>query len=289
MKKLLTTLAIVTLAFSTAAQAETFLSSAALDSTIRIGSNSHYGGALSTLTFRGLEHINSPDPGRLLQSAVTFDDLGECLNPTQGGSDPRSAILESSVLRSMYVDNQTIYAAVEMGYWLQPGFSNQKSCGLHPEIITAQNTTITSKVLLQAAYTLGYNGLSNVMTHDTVFNVDEFHAKAAFEFTTIYTPMTFSQGLYFDVTTGATTTAVSRYEQNSPLITYTPDGQYAIGLYSKTVGARYTFSLGIDSSKMSGYFRTTNVKANSVNKFQGQYIFGTLDEVKSTMRNLVDG
>ena len=50
---------------------------------IRVTSSSYFKGAISSVKYKGIELINSADRGRLLQSAVSFDGMGECLNPTE--------------------------------------------------------------------------------------------------------------------------------------------------------------------------------------------------------------
>jgi hypothetical protein len=279
--------------FAMNAHGETFLTRPALDSTITIASNAHYGGAITSLVFRGYEHINKPlyftgaeDHGRELQSAVWFDSFGECLNPTQGGSDPRMKIIESSLVRSTYVANDTIYTGSLMGYWLEPGFNYGHTCGTMTGYTTAQNTTVQSNVLLQSNYTLGYGNIKNILTVDATFNVPDFHSIAAFEVATFFTSLDFGQAEYINVTTGATIPATSRYEQNSPIIMYTSDFQHAVGIYSKDSGMRYTWSTGVDSAHEACYFRTTNVQERSAVKRQCQYILGTKSEVESTMLSL---
>src|SRR5881409_1199799 len=68
--------------------------------TIRAGAR--FGGAISSIVWRGQEYINRGDHGRELQMAMHFDGIGgECFNPTEAGSyqDDRSPT-STSVLRS---------------------------------------------------------------------------------------------------------------------------------------------------------------------------------------------
>lgn len=261
--------------------------------TLYIASHIRYGGALTSLKMRGFEYINNPiyppngkeDHGRQLQSALVFDGMGECLNPTQAGSDPRMSIIDSSLTRSTYVHKDTIYTAAEMGYWFQPGWSVMKGCWLHPELLSAQNTTVRSTVLLQSAYKLGYNGFKNILINDVTFNIHEAHSRVDYEASTIYTPTDFDRALY--VTDAGYIQATSRTEQTSPIIMYTVDEQFAIGIKATETGMRYTFSANMDSSKLAAWKRvTTGVKAGEAAKFRVFYIFGTLEEVKATMEGL---
>jgi hypothetical protein len=42
--------------------------------------------AVSSITWRGRQFVDTDDHGRELQSAITFDDAAECNNPTEAGS-----------------------------------------------------------------------------------------------------------------------------------------------------------------------------------------------------------
>src|SRR4051812_29750731 len=51
-----------------------------------VSTSNRNAGAISSVVYRGIEHIDQTDHGRELQSAVQFDGLGECWNPTEAGS-----------------------------------------------------------------------------------------------------------------------------------------------------------------------------------------------------------
>ncbi|MDB5036802.1 MAG: hypothetical protein JWQ35_330 [Bacteriovoracaceae bacterium] len=50
-----------------------------------IRTSNQFAGAIYSLTWAGKEFINHDDHGRELQSAISFDGYGECLNPTEAG------------------------------------------------------------------------------------------------------------------------------------------------------------------------------------------------------------
>ena len=56
-------------------------------SPLAVGVSSRTAGAIDSLTWGGTQFINARDHGRELQSAAAFDGYGECLNPTEAGSD----------------------------------------------------------------------------------------------------------------------------------------------------------------------------------------------------------
>lgn len=264
------------------------LSKPALDSTIQITSDKRYGGAIRSLKLRDHEFVNDPvrigaeDHGLQLQSDISFDGYGECLNPTQAGSNPRMAVIETSETKAAFKTDDAIYTSALMGYWLEPGWNYGRACLYHPERTTAVNTTRTSNVLLQANYTLGYGNLDNVLTVNSTFNVPDAHDRADGE-TIFFAYLEFTNAEYINVTTGVTTPAISGFQQYSPIIMYTADEQYAVGIYSKDVGARYTWARGFDQAHVACYFHIFNTLKNAAISKQTQFIVGTKDEVEETM------
>src|ERR1700761_7197172 len=62
------------------------ISNGVLGHRLTLTSSAKYAGAIYSLKWNGVEFLNSGDHGRELQSAATFDGLGECYNPTEAGS-----------------------------------------------------------------------------------------------------------------------------------------------------------------------------------------------------------
>jgi hypothetical protein len=197
------------------------------------------------MKFRGKEMVYTGEHGSSLMSAMSFDGYGECNNPTQGGSRIDApyfgGIVESSIVKSTYVQGNTIYTGSLLGYWNPPGTPYPSGCNGNINQTTTVNTTITSGILLNSNYTLGYAGYMNVMTNDVIFNIDEAHTKAGFEPSTIHTPTDLSDGWYVNLTTGGITPATPNLEQSSNIIISTPGQNYAVGVMSKTNTLRYTF------------------------------------------------
>ena len=278
----------------------TTLTQPVLNDTAVITAHSNYGGAITSLKFRGEEWVNTPlywtgaeDHGRSIQSAVWLNELGECLNPTQAGSDPRSQLINSSWTRSNWQHLTTIYTSSQLGYWLEPGFSYQRGCGAHPEITSAQNTSTMSNVILNSNYTLGYAGVPNVLTVNNAFNMDKKYTDGVFQ-TVWFSDQTFDQAEYINLTTGVITPASKATEQWSPIIMYEADEQRAIGIYSKVPNMRFTWNYGhvdeFSSSHLSAYYRSfyfgKTVRAQSIVKTEVQFVFGTKLEVEATMKKL---
>jgi hypothetical protein len=88
-------------------------------------SNAGFAGAVSSLRFRGVEHLDAADHGRLLQGAISFDAHGECLNPTQAGSSSDKPGRSTSRLLSASLGPTGYRTITRMAYWLRP----RQSCG----------------------------------------------------------------------------------------------------------------------------------------------------------------
>lgn len=280
-------------------QASVILTRPALNDAISIEANLQYGGAITHLTFRGEEWVNTPlywtgaeDHGRSIQSAVWLNKLGECLNPTQAGSDPRSKVINSSWTPQVFTHMNSMYTAAQLGYWLEPGFSYQNGCADHPEITSAQNTTTRSNVMLNSNYTLGYGNISNVLTINDTFNMDKNYSDGVFQ-TVWFSDQTFDHAEYIDLTTGVTTPATKGVEQWSAIIMYEADEQRAIGIYSSVPKMRFTWNYGVgefSSSHLSAYYRSFYfggaIPQLSTVKTQVQFVIGTKLEVEAAMKKL---
>jgi hypothetical protein len=121
-----------------------------------------------------------------------------------------------------------------MAFWLAPG---EKSGG-YP----ARNTTVLSNHLLEKRVQLGWHGLSHVIAYDVVFTVPEgeSHQQAVFEALTGYMPAEFSQFWKLDRAGGELAPlSDGPGEQSEPIVLATPDGDYAMGIWSPEMDARY--------------------------------------------------
>lgn len=255
-----------------------------------------YGGAVYSVQYKSMEFIDAADHGRLLQSAVSFDGLGECYNPTEGGSILTSKTQNSSVLRSETVVGNEIWSKSDMGFWLAPGMPYPNGCGGNTAIKTAQNTLITSPYSLFSQYTIGLKQYPNVIARTVTYLIPNPHQSATFEALTGYIPMRYSKSIYYNPESGeASDTGNSLGEQRHPVIHYEPTKKYAIGVYSPglpqnwhgdLVGyGRFSFPWA-SVNKFNCVFRALDIKANSQHSFQCLVVFGSLDEVEKTISQL---
>ncbi|QDU40761.1 hypothetical protein Mal4_51210 [Maioricimonas rarisocia] len=201
-------------------------------SEIVIRTTSRLAGAIDSLTWDGVEFIDSFDHGRQLQSASNLYSgrpyHGETFNPTEAGSRSDGAgPTSTSRLLHLIADGNRLQTTTQMAFWLRPG---EKSAG-HP----ARNTTPLSNHLLTKRVRIGIEGLPHVIQYDVTFSlpVGEQHTMAQFEAVTGYMPARFSRFLAFERTTGKLVPlSDGPGEQSRPVVLSTPDGNYAMGVYS---------------------------------------------------------
>lgn len=276
-------------ALAWAALGDLTLSVPMLDSQVILQTRAIFGGAVSSLKFRGKEHLDSADHGRLLQSASSFDGYGECYNPTEGGAAPYSQNQDVSVVKSARVAGNQLWTVVDMGFWLNPGQPYPNGCGIHPEIKQAVNTVATSGHILDKHLTVGLPGFPNVIEHQVTFHVPEYHSSATFEASTAYVPKEFSRALYYDPKRRLEIDpGIQQGEQSFPVILATPDNRYAIGVYSPELpqnGVGYGRFSFPDVNKWNCVFREINVIAMPYS-YRCLIVLGTLKEVENTMRKL---
>ena len=277
-------------AFVLASSGDLSLSVPVFDSTITLQARAKFAGAVSSLVFRGTEHIDSLDPGRLLQSASSFDGYGECYNPTEGGASHESQNENVSVLKAARVEGNQLWTLVDMGFWLNPGQAYPNGCGTRKTLTQAINTEPTSGHLLEKRLTVGLPGFPNVIEHQVTFYVPTNFSSATFEASTGYIPKEFSRALYYDAEHGTEIDPGNRQgEQAFPVILATPDNFYAIGVYSPQLPkngmgyGRFSFP---DVNKWNCVFREDNVKHANQYNYQCLIILGTLNEVEDTLRRL---
>jgi len=181
-----------------ASEGDLSLSVPVFESTIILQTRAMFAGAVSSLIFRGKEHLDSRDHGRLLQSASSFDGYGECFNPTEGGASHESPNENVSVLKSARVEGNQLWTIVDMGFWLNPGQAYPHGCGRSKSLTKAVNTVPTSGHLLDKRLTVRLPGFPNVIDHQVTFHVPTHFSEGTFEASTGYVPKEFSRALYYD-------------------------------------------------------------------------------------------
>jgi hypothetical protein len=253
-------------------------------------------GAIDSLRWRGKEFVNSFDHGREIQSASSFNGLGECYNPTEAGSEADGAGPSStSALLTINIQGQKLTTESLMAYWALP---RQPSGGC-PASIGGQNTTRLSQHKLIKQVTIGADGVPNAIDHVVTFQVPRVYKSAVFEALTAYLQPEFSQFWAFDPRSGVRAQlADGPGEQSLPVIFSTPAGDYAFGVYSselpqakwKNAGyGRFRFAHlpgpGNATVKWNCVFREKDIKAAGYT-YRCTSVFGTLPDVEQAMMAL---
>ncbi len=190
-------------------------------SPITVGVSSRTGGAIDSLTWGGTEFINAHDHGRELQSASSYDGYGECLNPTEAGSDsdgtgPRSTTLLTELKRGP----DTLQTRSQMAYWIEPGRVTG-SCPKGP----GPHAGPRSDDVLAKTVTLGAAGVANAIAYRATYITAQPHESATFEAATAYMPPDFTAFWNLDPATGQSAPlSAGPGEQGVPVILATPDG-----------------------------------------------------------------
>jgi hypothetical protein len=278
---------------SSFSQDETIQASA-LGSTLTVHVSDRFAGAIDSLKYRGTQYINSDDHGREMQSASSFDNLGECFNPTEAGSQTDgSGRSSSSHLISISNVNGVLTTNTNMAFWLLPHQNYGAPCGSTAATV-AQNSTILSGHLLQKTISIGYGSISNLMPYTVTFTVPDTHAQATFEALTGYMPLAFSTFLTYDrnnkVLRKLNATSVG-LASRTPVILTTADGLNAMGVISPN-----TYKAGVtqpyyavwsipsgNTSKWNCVFSEQGISAGRKYTYSCYVAVGTVDEVVTAM------
>jgi hypothetical protein len=254
-----------------------------------------YAGAIYSLNWNGKEFLNSGDHGRELQSAATFDGLGECFNPTEAGSafDATSDSTTSKLL-TFSTDSNKIKSSDQMAFWTSVGQGYPAGCGVDTNIKVAQNPTNLSNHILTKQVTIGFGGISNVIDYVVTFHVAEHHSSAIFESLTGYMTQEFTSFWTFEP--AAKSLAALSYgpgEQDKPIIFSTRDESHAMGIYTPGlpeasfpgVGyGRYSY-LSQYTMKWSTFFHVNDTPIGDYT-FHLYVVVGRLSDVTSGMVSL---
>ncbi|MGT2478369.1 hypothetical protein ACU4GR_04430 [Methylobacterium oryzae CBMB20] len=259
-------------------------------SPITLGVSSRTAGAIDSLTWGGTQFINAHDHGRELQSASAYDGYGECLNPTEAGSDadgtgPRS----TSLLTALQVGADTLQTRSQMAYWIGAG-QVTGSCPKGP----GPHAGPRSDDVLVKHVTLGAEGVANAIAYRVTYNTAQAHVSATFEAATAYMPPEFARFWSFDPATGQSAPlSAGPGEQGVPVILANADGSRAMGVYSPALPqptvpnagyGRFAFATlpgpGNATVKWNCVFRENNVPAGA-HSYTCYVVVGTLEDVKA--------
>lgn len=249
-------------------------------------SEPRFAGAVSSLRFRGVEHLDASDHGRLLQGAISFEAEGECLNPTQAGASSDGG-RSTSRLEAASAGPAAYVTVTRMAYWLRPGQTCTRSDG-QPR--PAVNRTRVSDVTYAQRLTPGWLRQANAIHHAITVTTAAPRQYAVVEALTAYTPAEFSDVLLYDAATGRLEpdprARTAPGEQDRPVVLATPDRRSAIALFSPDPKGRYGRFVFPDTAKINVVFRPPDTYAPGPHAYEVVTLIGTADEVQATLRTL---
>ncbi len=260
-------------------------------SEIVIKTTKRVAGAIDSLTWNGMEFLDSTDHGRQLQSASNLDRgkpfVPEVFNPTEAGSVADGAgPTSSSKLLSIRAQKNRLETTTQMAFWLPPGGT---SAG-HPAV----NDTILSNHLLTKRVTIGYQKWPRAIEYEVTFTLPkgEHHQLAQFEALTGYMPSAFSDFWAIDVGTGKLSRLTDGPgEQPLPVAIATPDGSHAMGVYSpdRPAPGYGRFRFGPEKvNKWNCVFRVRDPSGVAPGPYHYRMFVavGTLDDVRRTLTEI---
>jgi hypothetical protein len=245
-------------------------------------------GAIESLQWGGIEFIDANDHGRDLQSAVSFDGLTECDNPTEAGASRDGPGASSSLLLRASASDNILRTQSQMAYWLRPG-QRSPGCGKARNDLTTKlsSTRLTKSVRFLPNY-------ANVLEHRISFDLARPRAQAQFEVLTAYMPAHFDTFYRFDPASGRMEPlSDGPGEQEQPVVLATSDGEDALGLFTPQAGGaglkgpgygRWRF-VGERVTKANVVFRQENASAGA-HAFLVYSVFGSLEDVRNSLIKL---
>ncbi len=243
---------------------------------LKIKTSSKHGGAITSILFRGEEIIDSSDNGRLFQSAVSYNNLGEDCNPTQGGDITNKKT--SKLLMEKNIKKRRIMTLTDMAYWHSA-----------PEDIKCERkeNLLSTETFLISPYTI----LTTVTYH-----IPNNYDHATFEALTGYMVGELSESIFYDSKNMVSIPTKDFIgEQRFPVIHYSVVSNKAVGIFSPAlpqnwfgdyVGYGRFFYTFTPVTKFNCVFRENNLRKDESRTFQCMTVIGTLDEVKKEIDRL---
>lgn len=116
-------------------------------------------GSICRMSWKGKQLVDDYDHGRQIQTAVTYDGLGEGYNPTEAGSKFNgTSSNSSSFLNSISVTQDQLETESVLAFWLRPG-----ECSVAGQGACAVNQTIRSKTIVDKTVKIGFENMPHVV------------------------------------------------------------------------------------------------------------------------------
>ncbi len=259
-----------------------------------------FAGAISSLTYRGVEYIDTADHGREMQSAIQLDGWGECYNPNEAGSyADGDSFGSTSVLEAMSAQGNVIKTRTRPAYWLAPGERRDGACNPaleHPRnmVRAARNRTKVSNFTVSRTAAFHGDSIPSLIDIDVTWHIPSDFRSFNIEASTGYLPGSFDVFMVYDRTSRTlrkvTATAADSAAQHThlPVIIARKDGAHAMGAFAPQLmknsqpGYMAFFSFAQDhrpTSKWSCVFAEVNIRKGSTYAYSCPIAIGSVDQV----------
>jgi len=255
-----------------------------------------HAGAINSLVFRGVEYVDNFDHGRQIQTALQVDNLGECFNPTEAGSNADGAKQStSSVLLSVSTAGNVLRTVTRPAFWLSPAEPYRKACSRFRSERHAQNRTVLSDYKIARTTRFYGAAIPNLLVVDVSVTMPERRKSAVVEALTGYLPPHFSAFFSYDPTTRRLQRLRAGPEEQqvrTSVIVATRDGRNAMGVYSPAIAngsseqdfyAYYYFPGGGATAKWSCRFGESDIRPGTTLSYSCPIAVGTLQEVTAAI------
>ncbi len=243
-------------------------------------SHRRFAGAISSVMFRGVDHVDRSDHGRLLQGAVQLDGLGECHNPTLAGAS-RDRSRSTSRLLNAAVGRDSYETVTQTAFWHRPNDTCTTLEGLRRR---PANRTRLSEVTWRWRHRFNTLAHPQAVAVDIDVDLGSPSRSVVLEALTLYTPAAFNtfhvigRRLIPDAEVAA-----SPGERPEPRVLSTVDGRYAVALFTGDAGAGLGRFVYPGASKLNVVFRPQGVSSGVLQTRCG-WAIGTRDEVADAVR-----
>lgn len=244
---------------------------------LTLRSDRRFAGVISSLQFRGMEYVNAADHGRLLQSAVQFDGLGECLNPTQAGSSTDRE-RSSSHLLSFHAAGGLWETTTQAAWW------NRRSADVctTPEGVRRRPAGggRLSDVLITHRHRFGASFAPTAAESEVIVTLGSPRDGIIVEALTLYAPPAFATfHAWRDGLLTLDDDLANPGERFEPRILSTADGAHAFGFLSRAGPAGYGRWRFDDCSKLNIVYRLRGPRPARHLYFNLAWAIGTRAEV----------
>ncbi|UXI67022.1 hypothetical protein [Tahibacter amnicola] len=268
----------------------------------------NHGAAITALWVRNTQYIDQDGRGRLMQMAVFLGGNGECVNPTEAGSDLPKDIGTQSTLLFAQLDGSTFRSAVHPAYWyFDPDLTPDPPANPPPPCPVDVPPSRVSQDLMEKTVEIGVEGDDRLGRHVGRYTMqEEIFERYYAEMPTTYLNQNFWKLTRFDPVTRESRVYPAfdsehdpggpASESNVPAILSTCDGKHAYGMWSPFEAEGGDFAYRVHMFDFSEHGWSNSAKL-SVTRGWGSggpnplevttyFTAGTIDEVKASLARI---